>query len=426
MKEPFDKKLSEKIKNLFNPHEEAPQEKEWEKFATAYFNKPVKKRLPVWPWWLSGIAAALLIGFWLGKTPFENPQPSDTVSLADSLAKKSKNFTYEASKPVETIEPSFFTLDEVEVEQSYSQKEIALENTGQEVTLKPVKESEEKIVIPESPVEPLLALEEEKKEIPSIALLNNEPSLETQQAEAYIKNLLSEEVIPTQADKKDPFKLGFLLTPQTVSNTNQPIGLSAGVMSEIAISKRLKIDMGIAFARQNLSTPTHAGPMTMTSQNGLDAAAMEQLRAQGMVNSQLFSGNLISTDEELRFGQLELPINLKYKMFERNKADIFLVSGISNMFYFNQQRVSTLNFVSLTSNAGVQSLRQTFGPEPSDNAVNVGQLLNLAVGFEQNLSKGTYLYLEPFYKFSVGNQTFANQQFSIGGINLRMNFQLKK
>lgn len=429
MKEPFDKKLSQRIKALFENHEESSHEKEWEKFAAAYFNKPAKKPVPIWTWWISGIAASLLLIGWLINTSSEATNPKELISLADSLATESEKFTLEESGTIEL--PDQFPW-EVETMSSLQSKKTTRKSSL------PNTISRQKEVDP-SGITQLLTIDSEVLqgvaehgiEVNTNVLKKDAVSLSIEEASAYIRNLLEDDMPSIESSKKDPFKIGVLIAPQTVTNTNQSLGLSAGIMSEFSVSKKLKIDMGIAYAQQNLN-PNPSGNLLTTSVNdALEAAFVnQQVRGQYTIGNQLFAGNLMSIQEELRFGQIEIPVNLKYKLLERNKADIYFVSGLSNMFYLNQERISTLNFATFSaSNAtgdGLQSFSQSLGPDPSSSAINLGQLINVAVGFEQNLSNGTFLYIEPFYKISIGNQTFAEQQFSIGGINLRMNFQLKK
>jgi hypothetical protein len=73
----------------------------------------------------------------------------------------------------------------------------------------------------------------------------------------------------------------------------------------------------------------------------------------------------------------------------------------------------------------LNTFSQTIEPDNQSSGIDTGRMLNFGIGFEQNLKNGTFLSIEPFYKLPLGDQTFINQQFSIGGINLRMNFQLK-
>ena len=253
-------------------------------------------------------------------------------------------------------------------------------------------------------------------------------TIEAENAQQQINSWLAEagtmeELEEDDDDKrKKPLKLGVMMAPQNISNSTQNINFGAGLMSEIPFSKRLRLDVGIGYAQQSLT------PGQTTKGGGLmsDFADSESARAS------LFAGNYINSTAELSFGQIEIPLNMKYSVVQKKTADFYVVSGLSNMFYVNQEKTTTYNTVAFggnSFNSASQALTTNSiseSPAGSDSQVDVGQLVNLGLGFEQNLKNGTSISFEPFYKFTLGDQTFANQRFAIGGINLRMNFQLKK
>jgi hypothetical protein len=207
------------------------------------------------------------------------------------------------------------------------------------------------------------------------------------------------------------------------------LSLGAGMMSEFSFSKRLKLDVGLAYARQQI-TPTSSNRNIMSSSDAVFSIALDQAASAESARA-AFAGNFINASTELSFGQLEIPVNLKYKVLENKNADVYFMSGFSNMMYINQQNTTTFSTANLNQGnvvgiqPAIQTYTQTESPGKDSGNVDSGQMLNFGFGYEQNLNNGTFLSIEPFYKFSLGNQTFSNQQFSIGGINLRMNFQLK-
>jgi hypothetical protein len=229
-------------------------------------------------------------------------------------------------------------------------------------------------------------------------------------------------------NKKEPVKLGVLVAPQTISNTTQTLNLGAGIMSEFSFSRRIKLDVGLAYARQQIE-PSSGGTFNYSSADLSNSNHALSLTEDA--RSAVLSGNYINASNELSFGQLEIPINLKVKVLENKSSDLYVVSGFSNMLYLNQQNVTTFNAVNIaqsnfsSSNQVVETFTQTQRPDSGSGNVDSGQMLNLGVGFEQSLKNGTFISIEPFYKLSLGTQTFSNQQFSIGGVNLRMNFQIK-
>lgn len=442
MKEPFDKKLTQKIRDSFDGHEEPFDPKEWEKFSHAYFGKS-RKPFAAWVFWTGGIAASLLF-IALVWNPFTSTKTEETIEVplaynpeevTPSPAYDSKNelqglSSSQLKEEAETLQkpPSVASeLKEIEPLPSTLKKEqdfdlIANANEAKSrssdlETSPPLKTSPDgtqtlaaaqQIVLPSQTLEQPVAAQIENAQ---------------QQINSWLAEAGSLEEMEDSDDKtKKPLKLGVLMAPQNISNSTQNINFGAGVMSEIPFSKRLRLDVGIGYARQNLIPDQNGAGRYFSS----DAASVENAKAN------LFAGNYINSTAELSFGQIEIPLNMKYSVIQKKSADFYVVSGLSNMFYVNQEKTTTFNTVAFggnSLNSASQSLNSNIiseSPAGSENQMDVGQLINLGMGFEQNLKNGTSISFEPFYKFTVGDQTFANQRFAIGGINLRMNFQLKK
>lgn len=443
MREQFDKKLINKIKSSFNELEGEYDASEWDKFSKIYFKKEAKPKM-IWLKWFSGIAAAILLGISL----YAILRPAQNITIEDqNLITNNKEDVPEQieniessdgdslSQPLKPTQPASRSLTEaigqksvstIESTKSVSQsiiskkanKNIAYLPESSEKAVLTENQSPEKAVIPISPNtnSDLIAKTEMEQRT------QQEAMAQIQEWKGENELALKENEIPKEAFGKEPVKLGVMVAPQTISNSTQSLNLGAGLMSEFSFSKKLKLDVGLAFARQNIS-PTSGGNILMANvSNNFDATNLK---------ASSFTGNVINSTRELSFGQLDIPINLKYKVFDRKESDIYLISGLSNMFYLNQQDVTTFSTANLaTANLAinqpmVNTFTQTIEPGTQDSGIDTGRMLNFGVGFEQNLKNGTFLSIEPFYKLPLGNQTFTNQQFSMGGINLRMNFQLK-
>lgn len=442
MKEPFDKKLTQKIRDSFDGHEEPFDSKEWEKFSNAYFGKS-RKPFAAWVFWAGGIAASLLF-IALVWNPFTSTKTEETIGVplaynpeevTPSPAYDSKNElqglsssklkeeaeTFQKPQSVASklkeIEPLPSTLKkEQDFDLIANANEVKSRSSDLEAS-QPLKTSPDGTQTLAASQQ--IALPSQTLEQPVAAQIENAQ----QQINSWLAEAGSLEEMEDSDDKtKKPLKLGVLMAPQNISNSTQNINFGAGVMSEIPFSKRLRLDVGIGYARQNLIPDQNGAGRYFTP----DVASVENAKAN------LFAGNYINSTAELSFGQIEIPLNMKYSVIQKKSADFYVVSGLSNMFYVNQEKTTTFNTVAFggnSLNSAPQSLNSSSiseSPAGSENQIDVGQLVNLGMGFEQNLKNGTSISFEPFYKFTVGDQTFANQRFAIGGINLRMNFQLKK
>jgi hypothetical protein len=451
MKEQFDKRLVDKIKDSFQQHEEPLDLQELEKFKKLYFGKKNKGLKSIGAFWWMGIAASLIAGIfflnqWQNYNTDQNENPVELLGSDEPL-------NFEDQNSIEKLKEDQEKNPEVK-------SGLESQNRVQETLNKTIASSSKEGLVKPDPK--LVQGNEERtlSSLPTIAgniEITNEINTTNEQIESsiekskaltfnldseqkamdYVKNWLGgeteieEKQTLAKIDKKnDPVKLGVLVAPQTISNATQALNLGAGMMSEFSFSKRLKLDVGLAYARQQMTPSTSGGNRLMDSANVPEANAL-YLSASADASRSAFSGNFINATSEFSFGLLEIPINLKYRVLENKSSDVYLISGFSNMVYLNQQNTTTFSTANLAQGnfvgmqPAIQTFTQTESPGGGSGNVDSGQMLNIGFGFEQNLKNGTFLSIEPFYKFSLGDQTFNNQQFSIGGINLRMNFQLK-
>jgi hypothetical protein len=453
MKEQFDKRLVEKIKDSFEQFQEPLDPIELEKFKKLYLRKKNKGFFSLSGIWWGGIAASIIIGAFIvfQKDEIQNNFIDASQELISS---NEKNITSEGLIPSDTAYTSSGSLERSDLEFSGKIQE-ALDKEAEEMmssiaintnidNVKTLGKNPAEInskVIDTNAVD--IENQVEKNENifdPFITsnkeLTENSTSDESEQeAIDYIQNWLGDEkeidlnnTLVKIENKKEPVKLGVLVAPQTISNTTQTLNLGAGIMSEFSFSRRIKLDVGLAYARQQIE-PSSGGTFNYSSADLSNSNHALSLTEDA--RSAVLSGNYINASNELSFGQLEIPINLKVKVLENKSSDLYVVSGFSNMLYLNQQNVTTFNAVNIaqsnfsSSNQVVETFTQTQRPDSGSGNVDSGQMLNLGVGFEQSLKNGTFISIEPFYKLSLGTQTFSNQQFSIGGVNLRMNFQIK-
>ncbi|WP_291787387.1 outer membrane beta-barrel protein [Cecembia sp.] len=433
MKAQFDKKLSEKIKDSFRHYEEPYDPKAWDKLAAAYF-KP-KKGLMDRPWFLRAAALALILGFsalfyWILSskndsaplqsqlTSNENPIISDSLGFSESDGIGLSGNSEEEKEP----QPAFSPIPELSNTEKKSAQDletiripefILAEAQMPEKIMQPINEKADSLAVNYTlqtnftavPEKPLITMNEEEATAAILQWLNEGKGEEVQKT----------------TEKENPVKLGLMLIPQSTNSSNQSLNLGAGLVSEIPLSKRLKIDIGMAYASQNLNPG-----------NNLDAFLMANVETTAADRLSSMSNNIINSSNEFRFGQLEIPINLKYSILQSKTSGLYVLSGISNMVFLNQRNVTTFNvanlgaFSSQSGQSAVQRFSQTVRPEELSGNETVGQLVNFGIGYEYGLKNGTFISIEPFYKTSLGSQTFLGQQFSIGGLNLRMNFQIKK
>lgn len=446
MKEQFDKKLVEKIKASFSHHEEPFDPRQWEKLSAAYF-KPKRPLWQIyWPYIIStGIAASVLLVLFYN--PLETNWDSGntisgdvpTIAVPESITED--NYSLDSS--IAVLNDSIGVISDEMIEGETGS--VTLPQQKRHIVAKIESRTADKksqIVIQES-LDPLIE-RQIQMELPKTAIegnlsvnASNYPKTPTNkpmdQSEALdrVNEWLAENgsslpVIPKK-ERVGPLKLGVMVSPQASSNATGGMNLGAGVMSEFSLTRRLKLDVGVNYARQSMMPERSSG---MAMEMASYSSSRQQLDAENIMTSSNFIGSVM----QLNFASLDIPVNLKYRVLDRKNTGLFLITGLSSVVYLDQQATETFQTNSFFTNSAaglsfapsVQNYTSVYSPEGAGNSVDVGGMLNLSVGYEYNLNDGMFISLEPFYKLPLGNLTFANQQFSIGGMNLRMNFKIGK
>ncbi|WP_194776092.1 outer membrane beta-barrel protein [Pararhodonellum marinum] len=468
MKEQFDKKLVEKIKASFEQHQEPYNPREWDKFSKAYF-KPKRKPIWVyWPVWVSGIAASLLLLFVLW--PVSDQLEEKVYSLADTLSLDSSKFEVlrpsddASSAKGDKLSEALSTLERGEQISETDFPWIATLPDGpskrgdlfageSKSIHNQIGSSKIDTNVPASNLEQTMEIQGLGLELPypdvvlEVPILNLGASILAQDetdAQDWINKWKSEDVLSENQsldkNNSNPMRLGVMVSPQAASTAVSGMNFGAGIMSEFSFSRRLKLDVGLAYARQNLVanefTTTGRNLSVNLPQDQMVPIADANVSAMGssVYRANSLTNNLIRADYELSFANLDIPVNLKYKVVDKANSGLFVMTGLSSMIYLNQSTTGTFNtnafaLSSQEASSGftqVQQFSAEFSPVGNESSVDLGRMLNLSIGYEYSLKNGTFLSIEPFYKLPMGNMTFAEQQFSIGGLNLRMNFQLKK
>ncbi len=447
MKEQFDKRLVDKIKDSFNSHEEPYDPAQWEKLRKAYFRPKKNGWSAFWPFITAGIAASLILI--LVYFPYEDTLDRQVKVITDSintenapLAGLGKDKPEAVSKEQNGFtDPGTFSdgteenlsrasgNPQVFIEQSREKSEIPQGSIPQP------RRTDERAIEGMNPRlfenlndfrDLLAAKDQDKTNVPLNEIKNNKEEMSDEEAQKLIDQWKASNPDPAIAEvpelaKNLPFMVGLMVSPQSSSNPVSGMNLGAGIVTEFSISRKIKLDIGLAYANQSLSPQNlQEMPRSMAS---LDAGFAS-------------TSSIIGTDYELNFASLDIPVNLKYKVWDKTSSGVYLITGLSTMVYLDQNTVETFQTNSLfiadnrneqlLYSQSVQEFKSVITPESGENNLDFAGLLNLSVGYEYQLNKDFNISLEPFYKFPLGGLTFADQKFSIGGVNFRMNFNFKK
>ncbi|MCC5938063.1 MAG: hypothetical protein JJU34_12345 [Lunatimonas sp.] len=454
MKEQFDKKLVDKIRDSFEHYEEPYDPAQWDKLSNAYF-KPKKTSLRlIWPFITAGFAASLFLVLFYGPFGVEFTSPMEIVADSmeqSSVAEDSVQGTISAGDQADFESPTKAGVADALTKEEPPKRVVptpqrALSSTSSPDRHVPTNErSAREFLASESVKRPTeqgtsVAIPDGVLPKPSInepadSLVispeSNSKGMDLNEALQVLNQWMADgaeqQPSPVVPKSTAPIKLGVLVAPQASSDAVNGMNLGAGVMSEFSLSRKLRLDVGMTYARQTLS-PDMAPSMAIAAE-----ASYARADQMAMANNIRTSSNFIGSSSQLSLASLDIPVNLKYLLLERKNTGLFLITGLSSMVYLDQAATETFetNSFFTSTSAGlnfapsVEQFTSVYRPEGSGRA-DIGGMLNLSVGYEYNLKNGMFISLEPFYKLPLGDLTFVNQQFSVAGMNLRMNFNLRK
>ncbi|EIM74794.1 hypothetical protein A3SI_15236 [Nitritalea halalkaliphila LW7] len=75
----------------------------------------------------------------------------------------------------------------------------------------------------------------------------------------------------------------------------------------------------------------------------------------------------------LQFAQIEIPINMRYKVLDRREGGFFIAGGVSHMMYANQQATATFavpnfNAQGVEASSMSETFTNTFSPDTDSGA----------------------------------------------------------
>lgn len=192
------------------------------------------------------------------------------------------------------------------------------------------------------------------------------------------------------------------------------LNFGAGVLSDILLSRKLKLTTGLTIAKNTLNFTT----------NNLPEAAFLDVRAASANTSNLGSYNSI-TDYQASLLGLDIPVNLKYQVIPQSNK-IYIAAGVSSGAFLNEKYTYNYQTFSPSSANSFAIQARDEETEKTLSGFNFARTLNLSFGLSSDLGKTQTLTFEPFLKYPLGGLGSQNLRFGAAGINLKLNFKPAK
>ena len=460
MKDNFDKKLSEKIKEVSNKNEVPYNPAHWNLLQS----KMKKEKKRVFFYWQ--IAAFLLISMLTGgifkyfinendnENTYKNPQiildtKNDSLRV-DSL--KTNNDIFITSIDVDSINNNtkLSKIDSITSIKKYNSTYKKYNNT---IKVESNIVNNIKTINPKEKNQ-LIIIETDSLVRLSVNILNNKVLADVVDKSNVINNLdldsiinsenlakktiieqikkdslaikkdilavLEEEKETIKQDLKKPLKFGLEVSPifdYNQDNGSSNVGFAGGLTVEIPISNKFDINTGVFYADQKLNLNQSS---TLYS-DGISARS----------NSQLI-------DEEAVIKGIEIPLNIKYN-FSVAKKDFFIAAGVTSTSYIKENiesnylingRTETSSQDYLGNNIVKYELVQTNSKiiTPSKSSTfNFANYFNLSLGVKLPINQQRQaIIIAPYFKYSLKPLTKQQIDFNSGGVHLRYNFSISK
>lgn len=426
----IDNLFQEKLTNL----EATPNKKVWQEIE----QKLTKKKRRILPfWWFSSVAALFLIGFFLfpfsenkknnfdnniiitdtpnTKTPknnilldtFSTKKPTKTLIANDKIKNKK---TFKKNKNVGK-KPVFIANKNVAFQQKKEkQKELERENiktTESKNTIvknNSLKSTLEKDTVPKKNF--LKAVKKSKKNLITVVKEDLEKEKNTDKKKEKLWS-----VNPVFAVLQSNSFTNTSSISNNLSNTTEgKNSISYGVQFGYKINEKWSIQSGIHQQKNSYQNSNIIATSTSINNNTniafsrdnsfdfINNSATGNTADFSLTNSTVSVGNLLQ-----EFGYIEVPLEIKYSLFNTQKFNTQLVTGFSTLFLNNNSIYLNTSFFN------------EIGKAQNLNSVNFSG--NFGVDFNYLLNKNWSLNINPMFKaqlntFSENANGFA--PFNIG------------
>lgn len=451
-----DEKLVQQIKSVFEDYNDGLGEQGWAELRKKYPERENKK-LPIW--WLTGIAATLLVVVGLY---FNNSVDTEKVILRANT-----------SQIDSSIKQNTENSDNIEVDLAKTSKPSATENTQKIAptenkvlresveNINSVAQTEQFIAVQNKPASDFKNITEKPNQITTenqsktstvidnntvitsaqtdggntgknpidnaIATIqkDNKPNNETKPTKLTTEEFLTEQskIIASNENKKDKKNGASKTTIDVFTGTffnyhdDNEAKLSAGVglNANVKVAKNVILSLGAGISQNKVNyenkVPAQVSEAMFAAKNNAlnDAPVSGMSYSATATNDLSFNGSMLSID---------LPMVVK--LYPTNKQDFYISTGINSSTYLSQKytyNYSLSNFA--VQNGTAQPQKQT--EKSNFGGFDFANSAIFAIGINQNIGKNILIF-EPYYKPALNTMGDKNLRISSAGINLKFNF----
>ncbi|MCD4682947.1 MAG: outer membrane beta-barrel protein [Bacteroidales bacterium] len=436
MKEKFDHKLINKIREIFDSHQSDFNPQDWEMLKDRL---PEKKSRLVPLLWTMAKAAAVILFVTVGSYMLWNGLVKNKTQIHDSeLIVKTNQDSIEniVEKSDHISDPSDYILQEYEAEDLYSNKNsnkssaLSKGNSQQqteqiaEIPITDTKKLTDLNITPATKSDSThSSIPETKNIIADTRLQKNDTVIEPNNViiQPDIAQLeIPPEVIENGPRQKQKVRFGVEFASfanYSPENITPDLNYGGGVTADIPIKKRFSFNPGLIVSVYNMEFSD--------KQNILDKTEQTFSNLENLIEN-----NPEVKPTEINLTGLDIPINFQYQFIKRKSSNYFIELGFSSLLYLSENFSYSFATLSDTPNpSGVFEVEESTTKEiatSGSKTFDFAKLINFSVGWDYHLSKRLDLTINPYLKYPVSNLTSGNIKFGSGGLKLKLMLVLKK
>jgi hypothetical protein len=428
MKEKFEHKLTNRIREVFDSHKPEFNPQDWEQMETMLVKK--KDRMaPLLNTFMKAAIVLILIGtgsyfLWDQSLDKSSGGIEHTGSTKGNLERE---FAIEDTPPIRDSAKSFSHAEILEERQAEAKigKEMQEEKPklisddhlreissigSQKVD---IVAQADIIVFEPDDISLSQTLDYESvtisSEIPvkDVSLVAKSDGYSTWSAEDHLKEYGS------QQNNEKKFRMGFELasfTNYSGEELSPGVNYGGGITFQIPVINRLSFNPGLTISSQNLDY------------NNDIELSVNEFTAMSLGDIQSYASSTRTKPSEVDLTAMDVPVNFQYQFIQRPRSGYFVELGFSNLVYLSQNYYYT---VTASGPAGIQS--QTVEVDPIDEKVfDFAKFINFSLGWDYRLSRGFALTFNPYMQYPVGTSTSRDIQFGSGGLKLKFMIIPKK
>jgi len=423
MKEKFEHKLTNRIREVFDNHQAAFNSQDWEDMKSRLSDKQIRK-LPL-PWTFVKAASILLLltaGLYIIWDSFikdmdgsiENisitQSPSDVSddnkAAANTIEKTGPQKRITSNHEKKVVEINDKVLHESAISPTQDHNLASEVKNPMDSVLTNLIDSTGSKKTSETLLAEIIDIQEKPKTFTDSSM---KPVEKTPSAFELIQ-----EIPVVNADpKKQKIKLGVEIASFTNYSSEDiapSMNYGGGLIANIPVKSRLSFNPGLIITAYNVNFNS------------------EQKRFDNDVITTQSVQDLIENDPDLKptgvnLTGIDIPVNFQYRFMQKKKSGYFVELGISNLVYLSENYTYSITKVSGPDPfTGTQS-EETITGEKSNSAFETfdfAKLINFSLGWNYRLNNRFDLSLNPYIKYPVGSLGSREVKFGSGGLKMKL------